>query len=154
MSQSAEAGSLGTPHGKEFYALMALLGLIGTCGFGYGTFAAPTVAQRLVEALIALVFLAGAIEAIDRLARPRAAHARSIHLSASRRRILRGTRTVLVRTAWVLFFAGILLHLSSSDTISGAGTDMQISAVILWFGAWCVADYCGDQLGAFSRRLA
>jgi hypothetical protein len=143
----------GTPHGKGFYAAMAFVGLLAACGFGYGTIAAPTMPQRFFEAVIALVFLAGAIEAIDRLARPRVVHVRAMTLPASRRRVLRGTRTFLVRLAWVLFFVGILLHLSNSDALSGAGTDMQVSAAVLWFAAWCVADYCGDELGAFSRRL-
>jgi hypothetical protein len=150
---SNDAPPKGTPHGKGFYAAMAFVGVLAACGFGYGTIAAPTVPQRCFEALIALVFLAGAIEGIDRLARPRVVHVRAMNLPVSQRRLLRGTRTVLVRLAWVVFFVGILLHLSNSDALSGAGTDMQVSAAVLWFAAWCVADYCGDELGAFSRRL-
>jgi hypothetical protein len=150
---NADAPPKGTPHGKGFYAAMAFAGLLAACGFGYGTFAAPTIPQGCIEAVIALVFLLGAIEGIDRLARPRLVHVRAMSLPASQRRVLRGTRTVLVRLGWVVFFVGILLHLSNSDALSGAGTDMQISAAVLWFAAWCVADYCGDELGAFSRRL-
>ena len=153
MSDSSEARPLGTPHGQAFYAAMALLGIVVACGFGYGTVAAPTNPQRLVEALIALVFVTGAVEAIYRLVSPQKIHARSMNLSPVVRARLRLSRNILVRTAWVAFFVGILLHLSSSDTVSGAGTDMQVGAAVLWFAGWCVADYCGDQLGAFSRRL-
>lgn len=141
----------GQPHGKFFYVIMAICSLIAGSGFGYGAYAAPTPILRMVQTLFALIFLAGAVESMHRLVHPDATRERSLSLSDVVRERLRFTRTVMVRFGWVIFFVGILLHLSSSDAVAGFGTDMEVYAGILWFAAWCIADYAGDRLKAFVR---
>jgi uncharacterized membrane protein YoaK (UPF0700 family) len=141
-----------THHGKPFYAAVAIFALAAGCGFTYGTLMAPDPVQRLLEAIIAIVFLAGALQAGERLVRWQAVQQRSRSLSISTRESARTARNVVVGVAWLSFFVGALMHLSQSDTISGIGSDLQVIAGVLIFAAYCVADYCGERLRLRKRR--
>ena len=71
----------------------------------------------------------------------------------SKRRSLLTLGTAMVRISLGLFLGGALMHISSSDQITGLGTDLQIFASVLAFAAWCVADVCGDRLQALKRTF-
>jgi len=139
-------------HGQPFYFLIGLFALLAGSGFTYGMVGAQDSLQRLAEAAMAIIFLAGALQAGNRLLRPQAAWETARNLPDSTRQWLRGIRTALVGLAWLGFVAGALMHFSQSDSVSGAGSDMQVFAAVLVFLAWCFADFCGEPLRLFARR--
>jgi len=142
-----------TPHGRAFYAAIWAFSILATCAFSYAVVAAPTGTQRLAEAVLALVFAGGLLQTSNRLFRPREADRVSVGLPESKRRSLLTLGTAMVRISLGLFLGGALMHISSSDQITGLGTDLQIFASVLAFAAWCVADVCGDRLQALKRTF-
>ena len=144
-------------HGKLFYFFVALMAVLAASGFAYGTVGAQNLIQRLLEALIALVFFAGALQAGNRLVRPANAERNATELSDSGRRRnagqkMRVTRNALVKIAWALFFVGAVMHVAQNENVSGAGSDMQVFAGVLLFAAWCLADLSGERLRILLRR--
>jgi hypothetical protein len=144
----------GEPHGKAFYCAVAVFALLPAAMFTTGVFTGvlSSLGERVLAAVVALVFWCGVLLAFERLLRPDTARERSLALSPSVRQSLNTLRRVAqTLVALGIIGSGVLHFIGGAwkDTATDIG---ELSSVIV-FAAWCISDVCGEKLSEGYTRL-
>jgi hypothetical protein len=137
----------GEPHGKLFYAGVALFALPAGTVFAFRIFAPGSMpfGWRLATAGVAMVFIFGALQAFERLLRPEIAHRRSSALSTSTRRKLRAARKAIVGMVFPGYCIAAIMLLTGGEHAQDVVSDLVILAGVLVFLACCLADLSGER---------
>jgi hypothetical protein len=141
--------SVSAPHGKVFYAAVAILASLFGFGFAWGAVAMGSFAGvplhtpllwRVAQAGVAAVFLLGALQAFERWLAPLRAQARSAAISDVAHARLLVLRSLLVwtgATGYVIYF---VMHLAGDRV-----PDIGVLSAVFQFAGLLVADLCGER---------
>jgi hypothetical protein len=144
------AEAAGNPHGRVFYSLQVLVTSVFGVGFAVGTFTTDValLPWRFGRAVLAAVFLFGALQGFERLVRPKVAQARSRALPASTRGTLNVTCKVIQGLSLIFLAGALMMRVSGKRDLS---IDLMELWAVLLFLRHCLADLAGDPGTPFSQ---
>ena len=140
--------SVSAPHGKGFYAAVAICASLFGLGSVWGAVARGSLAGvsldtplvwRLVDAGVAAVFLIGAMQAFERWLASVRTQARSAAISGVARGRLLALRRVLVGLGGLGYLIAAVVHLVTGGRVADL---FELSALSIFAGG-VVADLCG-----------